>query len=126
MTTKSRSVIGTLLVICVPGILGFLGAFQLCGIGMCTFIPLTSGTVIFSAAVAVGTVVVSWVRSFSWKVAPVVFTVPMLFPAIVAATSMSEEWRRFAVVVDCVAGAWIGSFLLGSHPVAHPHQDPRQ
>ena len=41
-----------LIVIGISGVAGFFSAAALCGIGMCTFVPLTPAVVLFSSLVA--------------------------------------------------------------------------
>ncbi len=114
MTAQRGNTFSVLAVICVPGILGVLSAAELCGIGMCSFIPLTTAVIMHSSLVAVATVFTAFICNVRWSVPPLVFSLSMLAPALISATSLLEEWLRFHVATGCIVAVWIGSYILGS------------
>src|SRR5689334_14712424 len=83
-----------LCVVLFPGILGFIGASHLCGIGMCGFVPLNPTAITLPACVAVATVLLSRWCDLNWVTAPAVYSLPMLLPIGFAATGFVEEWLR--------------------------------
>lgn len=103
-----------LCIVLFPGILGFIGAAHLCGIGMCGFVPLTPTAIALPASVAVATVLLSRWCDLSWVVAPAVYSLPMLLPIGISATSFVEEWLRFVIAILCVVVTWVGARMV--HP----------
>jgi hypothetical protein len=101
-----------LCIVLFPGILGFIGASHLCGIGMCGFVPLTPTAIALPAFVAVVTVLLSRWCDVVWVVAPAVYSVPMLAPIGIAATSVAEEWLRLVIALLCVLAPWVGARML--------------
>lgn len=101
-----------LCIVLFPGILGFLGASHLCGVGMCGFVPLNTTTIALPGFVTVVTVLLSRGCDVTWMVAPGVYSLPMLLPIGFAATSIAEEWLRFVIAILCVVLTWVGARML--------------
>jgi hypothetical protein len=101
-----------LCIVLFPGILGFIGAAHLSGIGMCGFVPLTPTAIALPTFVAVVSVLLSRWCDVSWVVAPTVYSVPMLAPIGIPATSAAEEWLRLVIATLCVVATWVGARTL--------------
>lgn len=115
MNVRTKKSLKTVIVISILGVLGLFSASELCGIGMCTFVPLTWPVIFRSSLVAAGTIFVAFILDISWRIPPTIYSLPMLLPAILAATAMSEEWPRFLIALVCIGTSWTGSYFLGYH-----------